>query len=297
VLKAILAVTILSPDLEVIEQAYAKWLGYRVAERGVVSEELATLWGSPAGAGRPYLLMQPESGERVYLRFIEAGPVALVEPMKTLGWGSTELLVTDPDALAARLEGSPFKIVGPPRPLSVDPKIRAMQVVGPANEMLYLTRLPPGAAGFDLGTAQTFVDRVFIMVVGGRKMEAMIEFYDGLLGLPATKPFPAQVTVINQAYGLAPEHKITMALAPLPKRFLVEIDEFPPQGVERPRPEGELPPGVAMVSFEVESLDAPGLEPLAPPTRIDSAPYAGRRSAIIKGPAGELLELVETPAR
>jgi len=292
VLKAILAVTILAPDLEVMEQAYGKWLGYRVAERGVISEQLASLWGAPASAGRPYLLMQPESGEPVYLRFIET-PGAGVEPMKTLGWGSTELLVTDPDALAAQLEGSPFKIVGPPRPLSVDPKIRVMQVIGPANEMLYLTRLLPDAAGFNLGTARTFVDRVFIMVVGGPKMEVMVEFYKGLLGLPVTKPFPARVDVINRAYGLGQENEITMALAPLPKRFLIEIDEFPSQAAERPREEGELPPGVAMVSFEVVTLDAPGLEPLAPPASIGSAPYAGRRAAVVRGPAGELLELVE----
>ena len=90
--------------------------------------------------------MQPESGAGVFLRFVQAAPVAGYGPMKTFGWNATEILVQDPDALAEQLADSPFKIVGSPMNLSSNENIRAMQVVGPANEVLYLTRIPPGGA-------------------------------------------------------------------------------------------------------------------------------------------------------
>ena len=82
--------------------------------------------------------------------------------MTTFGWNATELLVKDPDALAEQLvTGSAFRMIGPPKDLWAAPDApRAMQVKGPGNEVLYLTR----NLDFDFSG---YVDRVFIMVVGG----------------------------------------------------------------------------------------------------------------------------------
>jgi hypothetical protein len=68
--------------------------------------------------------------------------------MKTFGWNATEILVQDPDVLAHKCRGSDalFKIVREPRPLSATSNIRVMQVVGPADEVVYLTRIPPPSA-------------------------------------------------------------------------------------------------------------------------------------------------------
>ena len=51
---------------------------------------------------------------------------------------------------------------------------------------------------------------------------------------------------------------------------------------------------MAMVSFTVPDLDAVRGEFLAPPQVVDAAPYGGRRVAVLRGAAGELVELVET---
>ena len=51
--------------------------------------------------------------------------------------------------MAAELASSPFRIIGGPADLSFSDQIRAMQVVGPAREVLYLTQAdqtPPAAA-------------------------------------------------------------------------------------------------------------------------------------------------------
>ncbi|WP_202630606.1 hypothetical protein, partial [Deinococcus alpinitundrae] len=78
----------------------------------------------------------------------------------------SEIVVDDVDTLAARLSGSPIRIIGGPAGLTRFPMIRAMQVVGPAGECLYFTQVGAGS-GLDLARAQAPVGRVFIVVAGG----------------------------------------------------------------------------------------------------------------------------------
>ena len=70
--------------------------------------------------------------------------ISLINPttlhLKVSGWNAAELIVEDVDGLAVQLENSPFKIIGSPADLSFTKNIRAMQVMGPANEILYLTQ-------------------------------------------------------------------------------------------------------------------------------------------------------------
>jgi catechol 2,3-dioxygenase-like lactoylglutathione lyase family enzyme len=291
-LISIVAVTITAPDLQAIESAYSQHLRYQVVERGEVSADLAELWKAPKVKGRKYLLMRPASGEPVYLRFVESPPVAGYAPLKTHGWNATEILVEDPDVLALELERSSFKIIGPPRPLTMNPKVRAMQVIGPANELLYLTRIPPGGSLFDLGSAKSWVDRAFIVVVGGPSMHAMQAFYRDTLGLPVTEASPAVVNVINDANALPADHRILLGIARLPKNFLVEIDEYPAVTKPRPQAPGELPSGMAIVSFSVESLGDRNIPWVVAPRVRPEAPYAGRQVGLARGAAGELIELV-----
>ncbi len=299
-LEAIIAVTLTAPDLAAVERAYAEYLSYRVVERGAVDPALAALWGTPAVAGAPFLMMQPESGEPVYLRVVQQAATDGYAAMRTYGWNANEILVEDPDALAERLIDSPFRIVGPPRPLGMNPNVRAMQVIGPAGELNYFTRIPPGGSLFNLGSALSFVDRTFIVVVGGPDMQSMRSFYGEVLGLPTTDPQPARIQVLQDAYGLPPEHEVLLGIARMPASFLVELDEYPAQARARPRRDGALPPGIAMVSFSVPDLSAPGLVWRVPPAQRAQTPYSGRWAGVIEGAAGEWLELISPvppPAR
>jgi hypothetical protein len=54
-----------------------------------------------------------------------------------------------------------------------------------------------------------------------------------------------------------------------------------------------LPPGNALVTLAVRDLDACHADWIAPPRKIDSALYEGRRAATAIGTAGELIECVE----
>jgi hypothetical protein len=292
-LTAIIAVTLTVPDLGAIERAYGSYLDYRVVERGTLSAEVATLWHAPALAQREYLLMQPASGAPVYLRVVQQDAVDGYAAMKTWGWNSNEILVTDTHAIHERLKGSPFKVVGEPKGLSMNPEIVAMQVLGPAGELVYLTRIPEGKSLFNLGSARSFVDRTFIVVLGGPDMEAMRKFYSGTFAMQATEAAPSTITVLARTWGMPMDTQFPLAIVRFPESFLIELDEYPAAATPRPQREGELPPGIAMVTFSVTSLDAIDAEFLVPPRRIDAFPYAGRRAALLRGAAGELIELIE----
>lgn len=287
-LKTILIITISVLDLGAVETAFEAHLDYATVERGTVSEVLGSVWNAPASAGRQYVMMRPASEAEVYLRFVAGPAVVGYAPLTTWGWNATELLVTDPDALAARLEGTPFEVIGRPKDLWDAPNApRAMQTLGPANEVLYLTRNP------DFPTLAA-VDRVFIMVVGGPSMTALSEFYTAQLGLPVGQATPFPISVLARAQGLPAATTYPLAIATISEDFLIELDEYPTAVGPRPIASGHLPPGTAMVSFEVDSLDKFDLIWRTEPKAIDAFPYDGRRVAVTVGPAGEWIELIET---
>lgn len=295
-LKAILIVTLLSLNLGQTEQAFEDYLGYEVVERGHVSEVIAQSWGADKIAHQPYLLMQPESGENVYLRFIQDEPKNDYAPMRQEGWNAVEILVQDPDALAEKMEDSPFNVVGPPAYLTDKQNIRAFQAIGPDGQLFYFTRIiDPTKSNFDLGQAKSYVDRVFIMVAGSRDMQAMQDFYQNRLGQQVSGPYPYRIGVLSKAYGLPPDQLHPLALAALPSKFLLELDQYPAAAEPISAAPGHLPPGIPMVSFLVDQLpqDLPYI--LAPRTQ-EGGIYQGRLSATLRGSAGELIELIQSPA-
>jgi len=185
-------------------------------------------------------------------------------------------------------------VVGPPKDLWKAPGApRAMQAIGPAREFLYFTRVIPSGFPIPMMPAATPVDRAFIMVVGGPSMQALQDFYGGPLGLPVGKASAWQIGVLSQALGLPMETTYPLAVAPMPKDFLVELDEYPSPAKPRPVRAGSLPSGPAMVTFGVNELDDFKLTWRAPPARIAEFPYNGQEAAVTVGPAGEWVELVE----
>jgi len=287
--KSILVVTVTVAQLQGLPEAYESYLDYERVETGQIGELTAKTWGAPEAAGQDYVLMQAASGEPVYLRFVESEQPESYSPMTTHGWNAIELLVADPDAVNARLTDSPFEIVGPPYDLWDAPNApRAMQAIGPGNELLYLT----SNADF---TLRSEIDRVFIMVVGGPSMTAFRDFYGDRLGMFVTEPAPFQIGVIARAQGLPPETTYPLSVVRIGDEFMIELDEYPDVAGPREVPAGNLPPGIAMVGVLAPDLDAVKLDWRATPTILPGLPYNGRRVGVSTGPAGEWIEIVEDP--
>jgi catechol 2,3-dioxygenase-like lactoylglutathione lyase family enzyme len=292
-LKSIYIVTLLVLSVTRSEQAYEQNLDYQTVARGEVSAELATAWRAPASAGAPGVLMQPDSASDDYLRFVQAEARGNYEPMKSLGWNAVEIQAQDPDRLAVDLDPERFQVIGEPAFLTGKQNIRAMQALGPDRELLYLTHvIDPAASTFRIGTAQSWVDRVFIMVLGTSDLAATTAFYQDWLGQDISGPWPYRVRVLSRAWGKPDDTLYDLSIAQLEEDFLIEIDQYPAEAPRREPSDLGLPFGPAMVSFRVGSLEQVARRTGRAPLVVHAAPYGGQAMLLLEGPSGELIELV-----
>lgn len=288
------AATVTGAHLGDFERDYSRLLDYRVRERGRLSGELAASWAAPRMAGKRYLLMSSDAAPDVLLRAIESKPVAGYRPLTTYGWNAIEIVAEDTDRLRARFEGGPFNVVGEPAFLGGYPTIKAFQVRGRANEIVYLTaetgdrsRSPLPAPGGEVG-------RIFIMVVAGPDIHVLNDWYSTHFNLTPGAVRERNVGVLTRAQELPADRKLPITTVRLAQQGnLLELDGYSEKARPRTTLRGELPPGVALVSVAVRNLDAVKLDYLAPPRLRKGALYGARRSATVRGAAGELLELIE----
>jgi hypothetical protein len=266
--------TITAADPATAASHYVAHLGYVVCDQGIITSVKAEQWRTPNMTGRHYveLHVPASTGPDCFVRFVEQAPFPGM-PLLGHGWNAMEVLCQNPYELAKDFAGSPFRVVIPPRPLPFDPDLHAMQVIGPAGELIYFTSLPTHKALLDLRPAEQRVDEPFIAILGGPNIEAMLGFYRTRLLTTTLPPAPVNVRIINDEFALGDDARVPLGIVKLPRFHLIEVDEHPSASQPRPRREGELPPGIAMVSFDVGRTRSP------------------ERVQVVLGAAGEWLEL------
>mgnify|MGYP002624735286 CR=1 FL=1 len=295
ILPRVATLTYCVTDHDAERRAWAS-LGLTEWHAGTLGPDLCAAWDAPADAACRTCLMQPPSGEPPFLRFVETERRDGTWPPLSWGWHVTEILAADPDALAERLEGTAFQVfLGPvdllPRPKSP----RVVQAYGPSGQLIYFTRLLPNGSRYGISGARTFVDRPFKFGMGGPSLDALIHFYGNTMGLKVDEPTFFPGTLATRAAGASPDTIAPISVARVElRRSILELDEFPDTVKPRPRPEGALPGGLAMIGFEVEDLDALPVPMRAPPRPVATPPYDGRRVAAVVDPAGERLEIIES---
>ena len=282
--------TLVAKNLEATVSAYCDYLSTRVYEEAVVSAALATLWGKPKLAGTPMVTLCSPSGYP-WVRVISNPDVIPARPFLELGWMALEVLVQDVDTLSQRLEGSPFTIFRSPADLDDSDDVRAMQVIGPAGEVLYLTQVNAAVPPFDLPRAQCDVDRLFIPVSSCLRQDAALNVYASL-GANRSWCFDTRIASVNKAHGLDPECRHAVATVQLAGQSMVEIDQL---GVATARPPsaGSFAAGIAIVSFLVDDLSEIGLQPISPACCPGGKLYAGQPVVACRGSGGELIELIQ----
>jgi len=290
-LGPICCVTVTAPDLEQVEFCYTQYLGHRVVGRGLLGGSLADLWGCSELANNRYLLLSPAAGDECIFRFIETDVDADFLPFSTHGWNAAEIMVKNVDAMAERLAESPFKIIGAPANLSFTEDIRAMQILGPGHELLYLTEFKRQIPEFDTPAARCDVDLVFIVIVGGPSMEELQKFYAEQYGVSRAPVVESRVKGMSAAFGNTPDHKYPIAALPLAGKSLIEVDEMPGQAAPRAVDKGLLPAGIAMISFIGSNMN----KNTAISIGLDEPPYSGVASVTCcKGAAGEIIEILHS---
>jgi hypothetical protein len=279
-----------SNNFDQLVQAYTDYLAMRVIEEGSIGVAQAALWGATALVGHRYAVLASESGV-AWIRAIEDPQAVAAVPFRQQGWMSLEVLVEDVDQLASELEGSPFELYRPPADLDVSDDIRAMQVIGPAGEVLYLTQVKGPVPPFDIPMARCRVDQLFIPVLCCIDRDDALAFYRQFAG-GKDYLFDTKITSVNTAYAYPLERKHPVATVQLAGSTMIEIDQID-AAQRRPQPVGSLPAGIAMISYEVDKLADLDIEWLATPARLCGQPYQGRLAACCRGNGGELVELIE----
>ncbi|MEQ8247798.1 MAG: hypothetical protein RID42_08945 [Alphaproteobacteria bacterium] len=289
-LSALAGATVTCTALDTCVRHYAECLDYRLVSQGVVDEALATLWQAPRQTGRPFAILRPAiGGGDQWVRFVE-GPVADTPPFRTFGWNALEISVRDVVDLKQRLEGSVFeRLSGPHFLANGTSSIQAMQVLGPAGEVLYLTQIPDEPDKAHLPQARVAVDRLFIAVLGVPDAAAAQDWYASRFDVTRRPPRTAMLRALNQAYGFEETRQHLLASVRLTRQGMIEIDGYPLEARSREARPGYLPGGISSVTVFADQV---------PPTfadrgvRIDAFPYGGAWVAALQGTAGERLELV-----
>lgn len=294
-LQRVKMTTVSTGSIKAFERRYRKWLGYEVAERGKVSRSLAMSWGAPKTEGRSYILMNAPGSPEVFIRGVDAPPVRGYAPMTTWGWNAIEIIVDDPVGLRETFPGSPFTVIGEPKGLNSYPSIVAFQVDGPDREVLYLTAETGDRQKSTLPLPNGPVGRVFIMVLAGPDVQALLDWYADAFNMTAGPARTTPIGVVQRAQGLSAGDEVGIGLIRLTEHGnLIEFDGYSAaHSGPRPFRPGELVPGIAITSFNVPDLDALELAYISPPTKRSGRAYDGARSATVRGPVGELIELIE----
>jgi len=287
------AATVMAPDPLAAASAYVDYLGYRQVIDTQVPNDIAASWGAPAMAGRRVVSVKSESDTGAILRFVQGDAPEAYEPFTTYGWNALEILTTDVDSLPAKLEDSPFRIVGMPRNLYPSGSIRAMQTRGAAEEMVYLTQINEAPETDYLPKAKTLVDHLFITILGSDDYVKSRAFYDEHFEVVLGDVHDMRVTGLNVAFGLDIETKHKLSTIRMAGKATLELDDFPKAAKHRTIRDGEMPPGIAILSLEVDSLDNVSLPFRGDIIQKEGPLYRGRRAATIVGSAGEWIELVE----
>lgn len=287
-LGPIVIATLSTSEHDACVAAWCQYLEHVVHCELALSSVEAVKWGCAELVGTRVTWLENGLGEP-WLRIIEDPLATPVAPFQKSGWLSLEICVGDVDALYLALKDSPFHIIGKPADLDISPNIRAMQVVGPAGEVLYLTQIKTSVSGFDLPVARCPVDRLFIPILLTKNRQQALATYEQFHDTKALL-FDTKITVINRAWSLPLEQSHPVATVQLSGKNLIEIDQFPALPSEF-LTNSAMPSGISMISFALRDLaewvDETAL--YSPP----DGPYAGIFSSFIRGATGEWVELME----
>lgn len=282
--------TIATSKFDAANAAYGAALGYQQIASGPVTTELAHIWGAPAMAGARSVVLAPASGAPVFTRLVERAPASADAP--ACGWFATEICVEDADALYRRLdEGSGFAPFAPPVALAMSDKIYPMQCRGLSGEILYLNEVRGSLPDVDLPIAQSFVDHMFIAVLGASDLEKSIAFYSRLLGADVRERHTLPYKTINRVFDLPLDTLHDLAVLGENRDAALEIDQSPATA-RRASVSDQLPEGLAMVSFTIAG-EFPALDTyLSDARKIETTPYGGAQARVAIGPDGERTELI-----
>jgi hypothetical protein len=109
-------------------------------------------------------------------------------------------------------------------------------------------------------------------------MDGLQSFYNSTFGVPKAPVVESRVTMLSKALGASIETLYPIAAMALEGESLIEADEMPAQVGPRQQQDGYLPPGIAIVGFDCDTIP------------VDAADL-GNGVHVMAGVTNELIEL------
>ncbi len=298
--------TISLRGFEAAVRAIKDELGFETRAGGVVDETLAECWRAPSAARRRFEVLAAPGVSRGFIRVVEGPRDDETATFHKRGLFNAEILTRDVEALFARLQKS--------RGFDIVSELNTYDLSGAGGGAIsrsFATRGPGGAGFFftqylkvppprTLPACATLVGPMFNAAISTPTREGPVEsFYQGVLGINRRLAGRLTQPTVNRIIGLPDDWGFTMLVFKGEGDGLIEVDVHEHDVPQEPvRPEGELRPGNSMLTVETEEIDAivararaagwPARDALA----IAAAPYADRRAVLLRGPAGESVEVV-----
>ena len=281
-------------------------LGFELRAGGPVDEALARVWGVSAQVHPRFAVLSAPGVARGFIRLVEGPLDDETGTFHKRGLFNAELLTRDVEALFARLRGSKaFRIVSELNTYDLSGAgggavSRSFATRGPGGAGFFFTqylKVPPPRT---LPVCETLVGPMFNAAVSTDLQPPVESFYEKALGMHRRLAGRLTQPTVNRIIGLPDDWGFMMLVYKGEGDGLIEVDIHEHDVPADPAvPLDQLRAGNSMLTVETGDLDgvlsrasAAGLSGTAAEA-IAAAPYDGRRAAVLRGPAGERVELVE----
>jgi len=289
-LGPVIGATLLTNNIDHVINAYQDNLHFTLVSKTTVSVDLATFWHTENLVGNRLAILAADNGD-AWLRVVEDPNAQSTTPLRSCGWMALETNVQNVDEIYEELDQECFEVIGKPAYLQVSDAIKAMQVIGPANEVSYLTQVEREVPPFELPMTTAKTGGLFIPVLCTHNRDKSLAFYQELNNADAGLKFDTKITVLNKVWGHEIEHQYPVATLQLAGKCLFEIDQVPKALIINFN-QGSLPSGIAMITCKVNNIENIAKKFNQAVTAINNEYYPGNKLLLLKGPAGELIELV-----
>ena len=288
-IKRIKMATISVPDIKFFEECYVNWLNYKVVDRSKVDKLMCNSWGLHKLINSEFILLSPESGDDVFIRAIQNPLINQFPPFTYLGWNAIELVVSDVNVAYEKLKHSPFEVIGVPKKISPKSSIKAMQVLGPAQEVLYLTSTSMDRQAINHPEPNCLFGRIFIVVMAVNNLQKDKIYYLQKMMLESQGNLSIPVDILSSAQNKDQNYRYNISvLTMLERGNKIELDEYDRKYSINKIRSDNFPQGISMITFEVNDIDEFNLNFFDIPREI----YPGFKSAVFLGPNDERWELL-----
>lgn len=283
-------------------------LGFELRSGGPVDAGLARVWGVSLRAHSRFAVLAAPGVLRGFIRLVEGPADDETGTFHKRGLFNAELLTRDVGALFARLQGSSrFRIVSEPNTYDLSGAgggavSRSFATRGPGGAGFFFTQYLKVSAPRTLPVCETLVGPMFNAAVSTDRQPPVEDFYEKALGMNRRLAGRLTQPTVNRIIGLPDDWGFMMLVYKGEGDGLIEVDIHEHEVPADPAVSGDyLRPGNSMLTVETGDLDrvlgraAEAGFAATGPVAVASEPYRGRRAAVLRGPAGERVELVEEP--